>query len=115
LVYQPPANSTFLSEQTNHQQPASNTFLLEQTSTGFLAFAVCDTNARCVAFSFLLWRLAVVGILPDDFSPPCIQKCVVIQNQEHDPSIHLLLLCLSATFDPWEGATEQQAATDAFD
>jgi hypothetical protein len=33
LAYQPPANSTFLSEQTSHQQPASNTFLSEQTST----------------------------------------------------------------------------------
>jgi hypothetical protein len=33
LSYQPPANSTFLSEQINHQQPASNTFLSEQTST----------------------------------------------------------------------------------
>jgi hypothetical protein len=33
LVYQPPANSTFLSEQTSHQQPASGTFLSEQIST----------------------------------------------------------------------------------
>jgi hypothetical protein len=33
LAYQPPANNTFLSEQTSHQQPASNTFLLEQIST----------------------------------------------------------------------------------
>jgi hypothetical protein len=33
LAYQPPANSTFLSEQTSHQQPASGTFLSEQTST----------------------------------------------------------------------------------
>jgi hypothetical protein len=33
LAYQPPASSTFLSEQTNHQQPASSTFLSEQTST----------------------------------------------------------------------------------
>jgi hypothetical protein len=32
LVYQPPASSIFLSEQTSHQQPASNTFLSEQTS-----------------------------------------------------------------------------------
>jgi hypothetical protein len=27
LAYQPPASSTFLSEQTSHQQPASSTFL----------------------------------------------------------------------------------------
>jgi hypothetical protein len=33
LVYQPPASSTFLSDQTSHQQPASSTFLSEQTST----------------------------------------------------------------------------------
>jgi hypothetical protein len=30
---QPPANSTFLSEQISHQQPANSTFLSEQTST----------------------------------------------------------------------------------
>jgi hypothetical protein len=33
LAYQPPASSTFLSEQNSHQQPASSTFLSEQTST----------------------------------------------------------------------------------
>jgi hypothetical protein len=33
LAYQPPASSTFLSQQTIHQQPASSTFLSEQTST----------------------------------------------------------------------------------
>jgi hypothetical protein len=33
LAYQPPASSTFLSEQINHQQPANNTFLSEQIST----------------------------------------------------------------------------------
>jgi hypothetical protein len=33
LAYQPPANSTFLSEQISHQQPVNNTFLSEQTST----------------------------------------------------------------------------------
>jgi hypothetical protein len=32
-AYQPPANSTFLSEQTSHQQSASSTFLSEQIST----------------------------------------------------------------------------------
>jgi hypothetical protein len=32
-AYQPPASSTFLSEQTNHQQPADSTFLSQQTST----------------------------------------------------------------------------------
>jgi hypothetical protein len=33
LTYQPPASSTFLSEQTSHQQPANNTFLSQQIST----------------------------------------------------------------------------------
>jgi hypothetical protein len=33
LAYQPPASSTFLSQQTSHQQPASSTLLSEQTST----------------------------------------------------------------------------------
>jgi hypothetical protein len=33
LAYKPPANSTFLSEQTSHRQPANTTFLSEQTST----------------------------------------------------------------------------------
>jgi hypothetical protein len=33
LAYQPPANSTFTSEQTSQQQPANSTFLSEQTST----------------------------------------------------------------------------------
>jgi hypothetical protein len=33
LAYQPPASSTFLSQQISHQQPASSTLLSEQTST----------------------------------------------------------------------------------
>jgi hypothetical protein len=33
LGYQPPANSTFLSQQTSHQQQANITFLSEQIST----------------------------------------------------------------------------------
>jgi hypothetical protein len=32
LAYQPPANSTFLSEQISRHQPASSTFLSEQIS-----------------------------------------------------------------------------------
>jgi hypothetical protein len=32
-AYQPPASSTFLSEQTSHQQSDSSTFLSEQIST----------------------------------------------------------------------------------
>jgi hypothetical protein len=33
LAYQPPASSTFLSQQTSHQQSASSTFVSEQIST----------------------------------------------------------------------------------
>jgi hypothetical protein len=32
LPYQPPASSTFISEQTSHQQPANSNLLSEQTS-----------------------------------------------------------------------------------
>jgi hypothetical protein len=32
LAYQPPASSTFLSEQTSHQQPVSSTFISQQIS-----------------------------------------------------------------------------------
>jgi hypothetical protein len=37
LAYQPPASSTFLSDQTSHEQPASSTLLSEQTSTSLVA------------------------------------------------------------------------------
>jgi hypothetical protein len=40
LAYQPPASSTFLSQQISHQQSASSTFLSEQTSTS-------QTNRLC--------------------------------------------------------------------
>jgi hypothetical protein len=33
LAYQPPASSTFISEQTSHQQPASSSFFSKQIST----------------------------------------------------------------------------------
>jgi hypothetical protein len=33
LAYQPPANSTFLSEQTDHQQSANSIFFSEEIST----------------------------------------------------------------------------------
>jgi hypothetical protein len=42
LAYQPPANSTFLSEQTSQQQPASSTFLSEQISTSHQPSAARD-------------------------------------------------------------------------
>jgi hypothetical protein len=33
LAYQPPASSTFLSQQTSHQQPVNSTLLSERTNT----------------------------------------------------------------------------------
>jgi hypothetical protein len=61
LAYQPPASSTFLSEQTSHQQPADSTFLSEQTSTSHQQpaertarwlIATIDLLSFCVAFNF---------------------------------------------------------------
>jgi hypothetical protein len=46
LAYQPPASSTFLSEQTSHQQPASSTFLSEQISTSHQPPAMCHLHER---------------------------------------------------------------------
>jgi hypothetical protein len=59
LAYQPPASSTFLSEQTRQQQPANNTFLSEQTSTNHQPKAIrtgCTSLLDCgfvFIFSFL--------------------------------------------------------------
>jgi hypothetical protein len=47
-AYQPPANSTFLSEQTSHQQPASSTFLSQQISTSHQPSATSQTNRLMV-------------------------------------------------------------------
>jgi hypothetical protein len=49
LAYQPPASTTFLSEQTSHQQSANNTFLSEQISTNHQPSATSQTN-RLVAW-----------------------------------------------------------------
>jgi hypothetical protein len=47
LAYQPPASSTFLSEQTSHQQSANSTFLSEQISTSHQPAAKrTDTNYK---------------------------------------------------------------------
>jgi hypothetical protein len=53
LAYQPPANSTFLSEQTSHQQPTSSTFLSEQTSTSHQPPA---KRTGCAAPACWAWR-----------------------------------------------------------
>jgi hypothetical protein len=50
LAYQPPASSTFLSEQTSHQQSASSTFLSEQISTSHQPPAK-RTGCKIVALS----------------------------------------------------------------
>jgi hypothetical protein len=54
LAYQPPASSTFLSQQTSHQQSASNTFLSEQISTSHQLPAKrtgCTALSRCLQSS----------------------------------------------------------------
>jgi hypothetical protein len=48
LAYQPPANSTFLSEQTRHQQPTTSAFLSEQISTSH------QPNEQADDFTFVL-------------------------------------------------------------
>jgi hypothetical protein len=45
LAYQPPANSTFLSEQISHQQSASSTFLSKQISISHQPPAKRTTSA----------------------------------------------------------------------
>jgi hypothetical protein len=61
LAYQPPASSTFLSEQTSHQQPASSIFLSEQTSTSHQPPAKrtgCELlNSRQGSVSYFSWNL----------------------------------------------------------
>jgi hypothetical protein len=51
LAYQPPASSTFLSEETSHQQSANSTFLSEQTSTSH------QPNEQAVCFLQYSWPL----------------------------------------------------------
>jgi hypothetical protein len=48
-AYQPPASSTFLSEQISHQQPANNTFLSQQISTSHQPPAK-RTGCLCIQF-----------------------------------------------------------------
>jgi hypothetical protein len=51
LAYQPPASSTFLSEQTSHQQPASSTFLSEQISSSQTNRLLSEANTVTEAIS----------------------------------------------------------------
>jgi hypothetical protein len=48
LSYQPPASSTFPSEQTSYQQSVSSTFLSEQTSTSHHPPAIQLTDQLCL-------------------------------------------------------------------
>jgi hypothetical protein len=58
LAYQPPASSTFLSEQTSHQQSASITLLSEQTSTSHQPPATSQPNTlRCQNLTRAYMRL----------------------------------------------------------
>jgi hypothetical protein len=57
LAYQPPASSTFLSEQTSHQQPASSTFLSEQTSTSHQPPAKRTGPRVFLFFSFFFTKI----------------------------------------------------------
>jgi hypothetical protein len=50
-AYQPPASSTFLSEQTSHQQPANSTFLSQQTSTSHQPNEQALDLKSCCAFA----------------------------------------------------------------
>jgi hypothetical protein len=65
LAYQPPASSTFLSEQTSQQQPANSTFLSEQTSTSHQPPAIrtgclCDLHLFIVIGIF--WSLYITQL-----------------------------------------------------
>jgi hypothetical protein len=71
LVYQLPANSTFLSEQTSHQQPVSRTFLAEQISTSHQPNEHGDNPQPYTYFprieSFLFHIHILRLVFPEDF------------------------------------------------
>jgi hypothetical protein len=60
LAYQPPASSTFLSEQTSHQEPASSIFLSEQTSTSHQPPA---KRTSCIIVGFTINILTSLYVL----------------------------------------------------
>jgi hypothetical protein len=75
-AYQPPASSTFLSEQTSHHQPANCTFLSQQISTshqppakrtGWLAISNQSFPALCMRF--LRFSYAASKALLSDYAP----------------------------------------------
>jgi hypothetical protein len=60
LAYQPPANSTFISEQTSHQQSASSTSLSKQTSTSHQSLA---KRTDCLPRLFFFGKHVSVGFV----------------------------------------------------
>jgi hypothetical protein len=61
-AYQPPASSTFLSEQTSHQQSANSTFLSQQISTSHQPPAKRTGCISCaVELSFLISDVLLGG------------------------------------------------------
>jgi hypothetical protein len=73
-AYQPPASSTFLSEQTSHQQPVSSTLLSEQTSSSHQPPA---NRTGCI---YGCWVLKGYGLWPTIWNlnhmhdPACLPK-----------------------------------------
>jgi hypothetical protein len=71
LAYQPPASSTFLSDQTSHQQPANSTFLSEQISTshqppakrtGWLSGALGEANTQFLQINIFIFYLFIYNV-----------------------------------------------------
>jgi hypothetical protein len=89
LAYQPPASSTFLSEQTSHHQPANSTLLSEQTSTShqppanrtgmaakarFFSAKQLSSNSNLAPLFPFLYMLAETNVYP-----------INTHNPFHDP------------------------------
>jgi hypothetical protein len=81
LAYQPPASSTFLSEQTSHQQSSSSTFLSEQISnnhqppakrTACGLLTCCGAASGSAGYGPLFFRLQAGAAAP---SPSRLLRC----------------------------------------
>jgi hypothetical protein len=68
LAYQPPATSTFFSEQNSYQQPISSTFLSEQISTchhiayELMTFGLAKEHS-CSTFKVFIGKAFLIKIL----------------------------------------------------
>jgi hypothetical protein len=80
ISHQPPASSTFLSEQTSHQQPASSTLLSEQTSTSHQPPA---NRTGCLGCPHINFVTTVIKPTPAD-APPRASRLL------HPPSHSIL-------------------------